>query len=141
MTLPLKTAMTLIEDILADARAKEMVPMTVCVVDAGGAVIATAREDGSSPIRPKIAHGKAHGAAMMGLGSRALFNRAQQQAFFVQAMNSLADGALVPVPGGVLIRKDGAIVGAVGVTGATSDEDEDLAVAAIEKAGYTADCG
>lgn len=141
MTLALKTAMTMIEDVFSDARSKDMVPMTVCIVDAGGAVVATAREDGSSPIRPKIAHGKAHGAAMMGLGSRALFKRAQEQAFFIQSMNALTDGALVPVPGGVLIRNEGQIIGAIGITGASSDEDEALAVAAIEKAGFQADCG
>lgn len=141
MTLPIKTALTMIEDVFTDARSKDMVPMTVCIVDAGGAVIATAREDGSSPIRPKVAYGKAHGAAMMGMGSRALFKRAQEQAFFIQAMNALSDGALVPVPGGVLIRENGKIIGAMGITGASSDEDEALAIAAIEKAGYLPDAG
>ena len=51
-----------------------------------------------------MAYGKANGAFQMGMGSRALFNRAEQQAYFINAVNALTDGNLVPVPGGVLIR-------------------------------------
>lgn len=141
MTIKLETARAMIDSILADARAKSMPPMTAVVVDAAGDMVALAREDGASPLRPKIAHGKANGAIAMGIGSRALFTRAQQQPYFIQAMNALSDGALVPVPGGVLIRQDGRIIGAVGITGASSDDDEALAVAAIEKAGLQADIG
>ena len=79
------------------------------------------------------------GCIAMGLGSRALFKRAEEQPYFIQAMNSLAGGSLVPVPGGVLIRNDGAIIGAVGITGDTSDNDEAAAIAGIEAAGFTAD--
>jgi uncharacterized protein GlcG (DUF336 family) len=141
MTIKLETAQLMINSILTDARAKDMQPMTVCVVDAAGDIVAVAREDGASPLRPKIAHGKANGAIAMGIGSRALFERAKQQPYFIQAMNALSDGALVPVPGGVLIKQDGRVIGAVGITGASSDEDEALAVAAIEKAGLQADGG
>lgn len=141
MTMTLEIAQSMIASILADARAKNMNPMTACVVDTAGDIVALAREDGSSTLRPKIAHGKANGAIAMGIGSRALFERAQQQPYFIQAMNALSDGALVPVPGGVLVRQDGKLIGAVGITGASSDEDEELAVAAIEKAGLQADCG
>ena len=77
----------------------------------------------------------------MGLGSRALFERAQEQPYFIQAMNALADGALVPVPGGVLIRESGAVIGAIGITGDSSDNDEACAVAAITGAGFQADPG
>jgi uncharacterized protein GlcG (DUF336 family) len=100
------------------------------------------RQDGTSILRPQIAHGKAFGALGMGLGSRALFERAQQQPYFVQAINALAGGALVPVPGGVLVKDaNGSLLGAVGVTGDNSDNDEIAAVAGIEAAGLVADTG
>ncbi len=111
------------------------------MLDAAGSTKALAREDGSSMMRPKIAHGKAYGAIAMGLGSRALFRRSAEQPYFIQAMNALADGALVPVPGGVLIRNGGEIVGSVGVTGDSSDNDEICAVAGVEAAGFVADPG
>lgn len=93
-------------------------------------------------MRFKIAHGKAHGAIAMGLGTRALYERVQKQPYFLDAMNALADGALVPVPGGVLIRDgNGALLGAVGVTGDNSENDEICAVAGIKAAGLVADTG
>jgi len=92
-------------------------------------------------MRAEIAHGKAYGALAMGMGSRALFQRAQEQAFFVGAVNTLAQGRLVPVPGGVLIQKDGALLGAVGISGDASDNDEACAVAGIEAAGLKANPG
>lgn len=117
-------------------------PLAVAVLDAGGHTTAFERQDGASAMRYKIAHGKAYGAIAMGLGSRALYERAQSQAYFLDAMNALADGALVPVPGGVLIRDAaGVLLGAVGVTGDNSDNDEMCAIAGIEAAGLTADTG
>jgi len=99
-------------------------------------------QDCTSLVRPKIAHGKAFGASSMVIGSRALFERAKVEPFFIQAMNSLCDGALVPVPGGVLIRStEGELLGAVGITGDTSGNDERCAVAGIEAAGFKADTG
>ena len=78
----------------------------------------------------------------MGMGSRALFKRAQEQAYFVSAVNTLAQGALVPVPGGVLINDAaGALLGAIGVSGDTSDNDEICALAGIEAAGLKANPG
>ena len=77
-------------------------------------------------MRGEIAHGKAYGALALGMGSRALFQRAQEQAYFVSAVNTMAQGRLVPVPGGVLIQDGGALLGAVGVSGDTSDNDEYL---------------
>ena len=117
-------------------------PMSVTVLGAGGAIKASESQDGTSQLRPKISHGKAYGAFSLGLGSRALFERAKAEPFFIQAMNSLCDGALVPVPGGVLVRtKDGNLIGAVGITGDTSDNDEQCAVTGIEAAGFVADTG
>jgi len=132
--------------IVADARAKgrelDLKPLTVAVLDAAGNLKALEREDGASNMRPEIAIGKANGALSMGLGSRALFERAKAEPFFIQAMNELADGSLVPVPGGVLVKDaSGNILGAVGITGDISDNDETAAVTAIEAAGLVADAG
>ncbi len=141
MMLTLDIARQLLRDIFDEGGRLGLKPLSVCVVDSGGHPLAFERSDGASPMRFAIAHGKAHGAVMMGIGSRALFERAQAQPYFIQSMNGLADGALVPVPGGVLIRDEGGIIGAVGVTGDSSDNDEACAVAAIEKAGLRADTG
>ena len=123
----------------ADAGLK---PLAVVVLDAGGHTTAFERQDGASAMRFKIAHGKAYGAIAMGLGSRAIYERVQKQAFFLDAMNALADGALVPVPGGVLIRDaEGALLGAAGITGDNSGNDEMCAIAGIKAAGLVADTG
>ena len=114
----------------------------VVLLDHRGAIKACSGEDGISSLRFQIAHGKANGAFQMGMGSRALFNRAEQQAYFINAVNTLTDGALVAVPGGVLIRdKNNNVVGSLGISGDTSDNDEIAAVAGIESVGYTADIG
>jgi len=133
-------------EILAASRAKGrdlgLNPLTVAVLDAAGNLKALEREDGASNLRPDIAIGKANGALAMGLGSRALFERAKAEPFFIQAMNELAGGSLVPVPGGVLIKDaGGAVLGAVGITGDNSDNDEAAAKAGIEAAGLVADGG
>jgi uncharacterized protein GlcG (DUF336 family) len=138
----LAEANRIIEVTLATAAERKLKPLTVAVLDAGGHLKALLRQDGTSTLRPEVAQGKARGAISLGLGSRAIFKRAQEQPFFIQAINGLAGGSLVPVPGGVLVRDDaGDIVGAVGVTGDTSDNDEACAIAGIEAAGYSADPG
>lgn len=137
----LEDAKTIIAAARTKGRELGLKPLSIAVLDAGGHPIAFEREDGASNLRFKIAHGKAYGALSVGLGSRALFERAQAQPYFVQALNGLADGAVVPVPGGVLIRarEDGVILGAAGVTGDSSDNDEIAAIAGIEAAGYKAE--
>ena len=138
----LEQARTIIASALAKASDAGLKPMGVVVLDAGGHTTAFERQDGASAMRFKLAHGKAYGAIAMGLGSRALYERAQKQPYFIDAMNALADGALVPVPGGVLIRDgEGTLVGAAGVTGDNSDNDEMCAIAGIEAAGLVADTG
>ena len=139
--LTLDTARTIVAAAREKGRELNLKPLTVTVLDASGATILLEREDGSSTIRPDVAHGKAYGAVTVGMGSRALMNRAEQQPFFIQSLNALCGGALVPVPGGVLARDGGAVVGAVGITGDTSDNDEACAIAGIEAAGLTADAG
>ena len=125
---------------LAEGRRVGAAPLTVVVLDPGGHVTVTKRSDGSGILRVEIAHGKAYGALGMGLPGRALANRAAQNPMFFTALAAVSSGRMVPVPGGVLIR-DGAgrLLGAVGISGDTSDKDEDCAVAAIRAAGLVAD--
>lgn len=139
MSIDLDAARRVIADIRAAARERDLQPITVVVLDAGGHVVAAEREDGSSTRRFDIAFGKAHGAISLGLGSRALMARAETQPYFIAAVTSAVGGALIPVPGGVLVRgADGSLLGAVGVTGDSSDNDEAAAVAGIEAAGLVA---
>jgi uncharacterized protein GlcG (DUF336 family) len=139
--LTLDVARKILDAALAKAVEKKIKPLVITVLDARGAVKVTAAQDGTSLMRAEIAHGKAYGALALGMGSRALFQRAQEQAYFVSAVNTMARGQLVPVPGGVLIQKDGALLGAVGVSGDTSDNDEICAIAGIEAAGLKANPG
>ena len=135
-------ATIIVDKALAQARSLGLPPLTVAVLDGSGCLVSFKREDGSSLLRPEIAQGKAWGALGMGMGSRALAQRASVQPAFISAVNALAGGRLIPVPGGVLIRsKTKSIIGAVGITGATSDQDEACAVAGIEAAGFNADTG
>ncbi len=135
----LSTARTIVEAARAHGRQAELKPLTVVVLDAGGHVVAAEREDGASIGRFEIGFGKAYGALALGQGSRATMARAEQQAYFVGAAGAAIGGALVPVPGGVLVKDGGGtLLGAVGITGDTSDADEAAAVAGIEAAGLTA---
>ena len=117
-------------------------PLSIVVLDEGGQVRAFEREDGSSNARFEIAFGKANGALALGIGSRALMARAEQQPYFVAAAAAAIGGALVPVPGGVLVAgADGVVIGAVGISGDSSDNDEAAAVDAIQAAGLVAVTG
>ena len=137
-TLDLDTARTIIAGARSHGSNAGFKPLTVVVLDAGGHVVAVEREDGASMKRFEIGFGKAYGALSLGMGSRSIMARAEQQAFFIAAVTSAVGGSLVPVPGGVLVRDEGGdLLGAVGVTGDTSDNDEAAAVAGIEGAGLT----
>jgi uncharacterized protein GlcG (DUF336 family) len=139
MTLSLDTSRTIIAAARAHAADAALQPLTIVVLDAGAHVVAAEREDGSSNKRFEIALGKAHGALSLGIGSRAIMVRAEQQPFFIAAVTSAVGGSLIPVPGGVLVRDEhGVLLGAVGVTGDSSDNDETAAVAGIEAAGLVA---
>ena len=140
----LATARSIIQAALQMAREREYLPLVVVVLDAGGHIVALEREDGASIHRPEVAIGKASGALAMGLGSRELASRAQQNPAFVSALMGIFPHGLVPVPGGVLIRVSGdggEVLGAVGISGDTSDNDEACAVHGIESAGLVADPG
>jgi uncharacterized protein GlcG (DUF336 family) len=139
----LQQADTIVQAALAKARAAKLRPLTVVVLDAGGHAVALKREDNASTLRPQIAQGKAAGAIGMGLPSRLMHQRAKEQPAFYNALSDLMGGHLVPMPGGVLVREtvDGPIIGAVGISGDTGDNDELCAVAGIEAAGLYADTG
>ncbi|KGJ06437.1 Uncharacterized conserved protein GlcG, DUF336 family [Paracoccus halophilus] len=141
MELTLEDARGMADSCLQFAAEMKLKPITVAVVDATGQLKVLLRQDGTSTLRAEIAQGKAKGAIALGMGSRAIFERAREQPYFIQSVNALAGGALVPVPGGVLIRRDGRILGAIGITGDSSDNDETCASRAIEAAGFTADGG
>ena len=136
----LAEARKIIAGTLGSGRERRLKPLTVAVLDTGGHVKAVEREDGASPGRFAIAMGKAYGCLMLGMGGQAMMTRAEQQPYFVSAMNGLFGGRVVPVPGGVLVRgRNGGIVGAVGVSGDLSENDASAAVEGIDSAGFSAE--
>lgn len=138
MTLNLRKARTIIRKALEKGAEMQLKPLSVIVLDAGGHVLAFERSDGAAPGRYGIAHGKAYGSVMLGMAGTAQMKRAEDQAYFMAAVNGVYGGAVVPVPGGVLLRdRKGAVIGAVGVTGDTSENDAIAAMAGIEAAGLT----
>lgn len=140
--LNLDTARAIIAAARASGAEHGYKPLTVVVLDAGAHVVAVEREDGASNGRFDIAFGKANGALALGMGSRAIMARAEQQAYFVAAAGAAVGGKLVPVPGGVLLRDhSGALIGAVGVSGDSSDNDETAALAGIEGVGLVGETG
>jgi len=136
MAIALTNARTIIRKALEKGRELELKPLSVVVLDAGGHVLAFEREDGSAPGRFAIAHGKAFGSVMLGLAGTAQMARAETQPYFIAAVNGVFGGQMVPVPGGVLVRdENGAVVGAVGITGDSSENDALSALAGIQAAG------
>ncbi len=137
----LAAAQKILEAALAYAVEHQLKPLAIGVLDSRGALKAFAAQDGVSLKRAEIALGKANGAIALGMGSRALLKRAEQQPFFIAAATAAVGGSLVPVPGGVLVKHDGALVGVVGISGDTSDNDEAAALAGIAAAGYQGETG
>ncbi|MBB3712971.1 uncharacterized protein GlcG (DUF336 family) [Limimaricola variabilis] len=138
--LNIDAARTIIRETLAKAHEMGLKPMSVIVLDAGGHPLAFEREDGASPGRYAIAEGKAYGAVMLGMPGSAQMARAEAQHYFMTAANGAFGGKVVPVPGGVIVRgEDGTVLGAVGVTGDTSDNDAEAALAGIAAAGLKGD--
>ncbi len=141
-SLGLTVANTIVEAALKRARELNTAPLAVAVLDETGQLKAYQREDQTSLLRTDIAVGKAWGALGLGRSSRLLGKVAEERPAFIQALSVMAGGKLVPVPGGVLIRaEDNTIIGAVGISGDTSDIDETCAVAGIEAAGLRVDTG
>ena len=140
--LTLEIASRIVDATLNAGRAAGLRPLTVVVLDAGGHDVVLKREDGSGILRADIARGKAWGALGLGLGSRELGRRAEQNPRFFAALAAASGGRIIPNPGGVLVRNaDGTLLGAVGVSGDQADHDEACAVAAIQLEGLTADPG
>ena len=136
----LRKAKSIIRTALSKGKELGLKPLSVVVLDAGGHVIAFEREDGAAPGRFAIAHGKAYGSVMLGMAGTAQMARADQQAYFMDAVNGVFGGNVIPVPGGVLVRnKKGGVIGAIGVTGDSSDNDLIAALAGIEAAGLLGD--
>ena len=135
----LNKAKRMIAATFAKGKEMELKPLAVVVLDSGGHVKAFERQDGAAPGRFAIAHAKAYGAVMLGMPGSAQMARAEAQDYFMNAVNGVYGGQVVPVPGGILILdKRGATLGALGVTGDTSDNDAAAGTAGIEAAGFVA---
>src|SRR5712692_1442031 len=137
--LSLESAARIVDAALEHARTLNLKPLTVAVLDAGGHLVAFKRQDRSGILRPDIAQGKAWGALGMGIGGRALAERAKEAPAFFAALASTSGGRVIPVAGGVLIKSGSdEIVGAVGISGDHPDKDEACAIYGIEQAGFAA---
>lgn len=122
------------------ARANNFKPMAFAVLDSRGVVRCLLNEDGTSLHRAEVAIGKAYGAISLGISSRKLGERAEKQAYFIAAAAQAAGGKLVPVAGGVLIRNAGGdLLGAIGISGDTSDNDEEACCAGVASVGLVAE--
>lgn len=132
-------ARQIIDTAFSKARNAGMEPLTAVVLDMGGNVIAAEREDGCAPLRFPVAKGKAYAALGNGVASRVVGERNTQRPAFLASVAAAADGQFIPVPGGVVILDtEGQVIGAVGISGASSDEDEQAAIAGIREAGFQA---
>jgi len=136
-TLPLTAAEEIIEEAFRHGREHDLFPLTVVVLDAGGRVVAAKSQDGSGIMRFDIAFGKAWASLGMGISSRLIRDRLSNRPVFQNALAAASDGRFIPVPGGVLIENaNGETIGAVGISGDTSEKDEFCAIKGIHKAGY-----
>ncbi len=135
--LSLDAASAIVDGALKHARDNNIEPLTVVVLDIGGNMVAFKREDGSGIVRHDIAIGKAWGALGMGISSRTIMERTKDRPAFAGAVAAASQGRFVPVPGGVLIiGQDDTVVGAVGISGDTSEKDEYCAITAVQEAGF-----
>lgn len=140
--LTLSTAQSIANETLAEAERRGFAPLCVAVLDPGAHVIALLRDERASISRPEIAIGKAAGCLGMGFGGRELAKRAAALPQFFTSLASAFPKGMIPVPGGILLRdEDGRLVGAVGVSGDTSDNDEIAALAGIAASELVADTG
>ncbi len=135
-SLPLDKANTIIDGALKAGREEGLLPLTVVVLNVGGQIIASKSEDGSGILRFDVALGKAWGALGMGISSRLLRDRLGKRPVFQNSLAAASDGKFIPVPGGVLIDDDeGHTIGAVGISGDTSEKDEYCCIAGAKAAG------
>jgi len=137
-TLTLSAANRILEGAVQKAADLQALPLTISVVDAGGHIKALWRQDGASALRPKVATAKALTAINLGVSSRKVGEMAAERPTFVGAVSTLAEGNIIPAAGGILILDGDEVIGAVGITGDTSDRDEQCAIAGVEAAGLKA---
>lgn len=141
-SIDLETATKIVDAAIARGRELGFLPLTVVVLDDSGTVKAMKREDGASLMRPDVAMAKAWGCLGFGAGNRVIVERSETTPGFINALTTISGGRMAPSPGGVLIKDgNGRIVGAVGITGDTGDNDEVCAVAGVEAVGLAADTG
>lgn len=139
-SLTLTIAERIVDAALATRRKQRMLPLSVAVLDAGAHLVAFKREDGSGVLRFDIAMGKAAAALGMGMSTRLIRDRLANRPAFIGALAAAASGRFIPVPGGVLVLdSEGAAIGAVGISGDTSDKDEYCAIEAIKAAGLASE--
>lgn len=137
VALPLELASDIVDEALKLADENGMLPLTVVVLDAGGHIVALKRQDGAGIFRVEVANAKAYGALGMGVSTRLMGERLADRPVFAGSLSVVSDGRFVPVPGGVLIRNsEGEVIGAVGISGDTSDRDEAVAINAVKSTGY-----
>ncbi len=142
VSITLEQARTIVDAALAHGTEQGFHPLTVAVLDPGGALVALGRQDGSGHLRPDIAISTAWGVLGLGMTNRAIAARAADSPEFFTSVAALAGGRIFSVPGGVFVRDaGGALLGAVGVTGDASLNDEAAAVAGIDAAGLVAQTG
>lgn len=141
-SLTLAVADAMADRALKKGREMNFQPLTVAILDAGGHLVVLKRADRSSLLRPDIAIGKAWGVLGMGFGGRELARRAEKVPAFFTALNAMSGGRMVPVPGGALIRNtSGAILGSIGISGDTSDNDEICVIEAVQSQNLIPDTG
>jgi glc operon protein GlcG len=139
--LSLADAQSILKEALDIARRNNFPPLTIALLDSGGHLKAFASEDGSGTQRGQIAQGKANAALGMGFGSGEFYSLVKNNVLpemFAVCINGATNGQFIPMPGGVLIVKSGQILGALGISGASSEIDEDVAVSAIKSCEFTA---
>lgn len=135
----LEQANAAIKGVFDKGRELGLAPLTATVTDAGGHLIALQRQNGSSYLRPQIAAAKACGALGLGVSSRRIADMAADRPTFVAMVGEVASQGILPAAGGVIVVDiEGVPIGAVGVTGDTSDNDETCALAGIAAAGLKA---
>ena len=142
--LDLATANRIIEKGMALRKKLKHLPLTFCVVDRAGHMISSMREDDSSTFRFEIAYGKAWTCTALGHSTHFVEKTmTKNRPHFVDSLAAASGGKFIPALGGVLIRdrKSGRIIGALGVTGDSGENDEAVAVEAIEQCGFKADLG
>ncbi|WP_382321908.1 heme-binding protein [Hydrogenophaga sp. UC242_50] len=139
MSLTLDQARQILDAALATSKEKAYAPIAIAVLDAAGHLKAFVSEDGASMFRFDIAQAKAWGAVGMGVSSRTLSERAKGNPNFFVSLAATAEGKFLPQTGAVVIKDpQGRLLGAVGASGGTGDEDELICLAGVAAAGLQA---